>query len=443
MKKGLSYTVLVVVLGLNLLFGVQVYLTSADAADRSEAFRSYELFASVLEKIRKEYVDGDKLGYDELIQGAVRGMMGTLDPHSEFLELQKFEELKTDTQGEFGGVGIQIGLRNNVLTVIAPMEDTPAFRAGVKSGDQVVGIEGKPTERMTLTDAVKLLRGSPGTEVTITTRRPSSGETRDLKLKRSVIPVYSVKDFNNGREFKLEDHKIGYVRLTQFVEPTDDELESALRKLEAQGMKALILDLRGNPGGLLEQAVKVCEKFIPRNQLVVSTEGRTPDQRSEHRARGSRSHRELPMVVLVDGGSASASEIVAGCLQDLGRAYVMGEQTFGKGSVQSIHPLPGGAALRLTTAKYYTPSHKVIHEKGITPDSIIPLSDEEEEAIILRRIPGGFESLEEERRTRLQALRDPQYDRALDLLRGVARTLEIQSKRNGNGSHASSERKGS
>lgn len=427
-KRGL-YVLLIGALAANLILGAHTYLTSAEAADRSDAFRNYELLATVLERIRKEYVEGESLSYEALIHGAIRGMVGTLDPHSEFMEGQKYDDLKTETQGEFGGIGIQIGLRTNVLTVIAPIDDTPASRADVRSGDQIIQIEGKTTERMTTGDAVKLLRGRPGTEVSITTRRPLTGETRELSLKRAVIPVHSVKDLQNTREFRLEDHKVGYIRLTQFVEPTADELETALRKLEGQGMKALVLDLRGNPGGLLEQAVKVCEKFVPRNQLVVSTEGRTPDQRSEHRARGGRQHRQYPMVVLVDRGSASASEIVAGCLQDLGRAYIMGEQTFGKGSVQSIVPLPGGAALRLTTAKYYTPSHKVIHEKGITPDTLIPLSDEEQEALLLSRIPGALDALDQERRERLKEVRDVQLDRAVDLLKGIGRALDLQTRR--------------
>ena len=242
---------------------------------------------------------------------------------------------------------------------------------------------------MSLQDAVKNLRGEPGTDVTITILRPSSGQVKDYKLTRAIINVDMVKDINGKKEFPLGENKIGYVRLMQFGEKTSDDLEAALKKLKAQGMQALILDLRWNPGGLLDQAVDVCEKFLPRGQLVVTTEGRNPSQNIRARRRATAMNcSNMPMVVLVNLGSASASEIVAGCLQDLNRAIILGEKTFGKGSVQSIIPLDDGSALRLTTAKYYTPSHKVIHEHGITPDIVVPMTDEEERDVQLKRTPG-------------------------------------------------------
>jgi carboxyl-terminal processing protease len=229
-----------------------------------------------------------------------------------------------------------------------------------------------------------------------------------------------VKDLNGKQEYPLGENKIGYVRLTQFGDKTSGDLDAALKKLKAQGMRAFILDLRWNPGGLLDQAVDVCQKFLPRGQPVVTTEGRNPSQNRAHRARGRGDQLSgLPMVVLVNQGSASASEIVAGCLQDVKRAVILGEKTFGKGSVQSIMPLPEGAALRLTTAKYYTPSHKVIHEQGVTPDVVVMLSSDEERDIQLQRAPGGVDSLVPEDRERVRNVQDPQFDRAMDLLQGI------------------------
>jgi carboxyl-terminal processing protease len=300
------------------------------------------------------------------------------------------------------------------------MEDSPGFKAGILKGDRIIKIDGKSTERMGVTDAVKILRGDPGTEVRITILRPSSSKIKEYKLTRAVINVDMVKDINSKKEFPLGEDKIGYVRLVQFGEKTSDDLETALKTLKKQGMQALILDLRWNPGGLLEQAVEVCEKFLPRGQLVVSTEGRNAAQNSVRRAmgRGDELH-NMYIVVLVNLGSASASEIVAGCLQDLKRAIILGEKTFGKGSVQSILPLADGSALRLTTAKYYTPSHKVIHEEGVTPDIPVPLTEQEEHDIGMQRTPGGLESLEGKERDRVANARDPQLDRAMDVLKGM------------------------
>ena len=423
MKRRIIYGILGCALGLNLLIGAQIYVYSSHAAAKDDPYENYRLLSDVLEKVRQEYVDGEKLTYKELIHGALKGMLNTLDPHSEFMDQSKFEELKKDTQGEFGGVGVVVSLsKDKQLTVVSPMEDTPGYRAGILSGDRIVKIDGKSTEKFTLEDAVKRLRGEPGSEVVVSVLRISSGQVTDHKLIRAVIKVDTVKDLNGKREFVLGENNIGYVRLTQFGEKTSDDLEKALKKLEKQGMQALILDLRGNPGGLLDQAGEVCNKFLPSGQLVVSTEGRGAAQKSEYRAKGRNKHLNLPTVVLVNGGSASASEIVAGCLQDLQpitKAIVVGEQTFGKGSVQSILPLPDGSALRLTTAKYYTPSHKVIHERGITPDIIVSMSDEQEADLFKRRVPGGLDSLDEKERERIQNTRDAQLDRSMDVLKGI------------------------
>lgn len=420
MKRRLIYGAVTLALAVNLVIGARVYLSSAQAAEKDSIYPSLELFSFVLEKVRKDYVDGQNLTYQNLIYGALKGMLNTLDPHSEFMDPEKYKELQNDTQGAFGGLGIVISMKDNFITVVSPMDDSPGFRAGIMSGDRIVRIDGKTTEKMSLQDAVKALRGDAGTDVRITVLRPSINATKEFKLKRSVINVDMVKDINGKKEFPLSENKIGYIRLVQFGEKTSDDLEHALKTLKDQGMQGLILDLRWNPGGLLDQAVDVCEKFLPRGDLVVTTEGRNPSQNSRRVAGGHGDEcPNTPIVVLVNLGSASASEIVAGCLQDYNRAIILGEKTFGKGSVQSIIPLTDGSALRLTTAKYYTPSHKVIHEEGITPDLPVPMTDEEDRDIQLQRVPGGIQSLPEADRDRVANARDPQLERAMDLLKGI------------------------
>jgi len=430
MKKRLAYALFVLALAVYVSVGAQVYRLSA-AGEKDDAYQQLELFSRVLERVRKDYVDGGKLTYKDLVQGALKGMLGTLDPHSEFMEPVKFNELKEDTEGSFSGVGLQVGVRDGGLSVIAPMEDTPAFEAGILAGDRIEKIDGQSTEKFNMGDAVKRLRGEAGSKVTLTLSRPAWAEPKEFTLARADIRVFSVKDIDNRREFPVDANKLGYLRLTQFGEKTADELEDALVKMEANGLAGLVLDLRGNPGGLLDQAVAVSEKFLEKGKPVVSTEGRNraADVARKSSAFGKK-RTQLPLVVLINGGSASAAEIVSGCLQDLKRAVVVGEQSFGKGSVQSILPLPDGSALRLTTAKYYTPSHKVIHEKGITPDILVPVTDEEEAAIQLRRLPGGMTNVDEvlksydaDKRDTLRGLvadnRDAQLERALDLLKGI------------------------
>lgn len=425
MKRRLLYGTLLVALALNLLVGAQIYVQASQAGQGDDPYSSLKLFTTVLERVRSEYVDNTKVSYRELVDAALKGMLSTLDPHSEFMDPSKYQELKHDTSGEFGGVGIVVSMKNDFLTVVSPMEDTPGFKAGILSGDRIIKIDGRSTDRFTLPEAVKALRGQPGTEVTLSILRPSSGQVKDHKLTRAAIKVDTVKDLSGRREFPVDENKIGYARVTQFGEHTGEEFTDALHKLKDKGMKALILDLRANPGGLLDQAVEMCEKFLPRNELVVTTEGRDGRQKSEYKARGGDKYGNMPVVVLVNGGSASASEIVSGCLQDstakgLCRAVILGEQTFGKGSVQSILQLNDGSALRLTTAKYFTPSHKVIHERGITPDIIVPMSDEEEQNLYLKRAPGGLESLEGAERDKVSKARDVQLERAVELLKGLA-----------------------
>jgi carboxyl-terminal processing protease len=437
MKRRLIFGFVIALLAANLLVGARVYTNSADTTQKDTPYPSLKLFSEVMERVRRDYVDGQDLTYKKLVGGAIKGMINTLDPHSEYLDKEQYDELQNDTQGQFGGLGIVIAMKDGFITVVAPMEDSPGFKAGILAGDRIIKIDGKTTERTSTTDAVKLLRGEPGTDVTITISRPTTGVEKDIKLTRAVISVDMVKDINGKKEFPLDENKIGYVRLLQFGEKTSSELESAIRKMKENGIKGLILDLRWNPGGLLEQAVDVCEKFLPRGQLVVSTEGRNAGQNSVHRAGGhgdelvNRDGSQIPIVVLVNGSSASASEIVAGCLQDLHRAIILGEKTFGKGSVQSIVPLEEGA-LKLTTAKYYTPSHKVIHEKGITPNVTVTLTDDEERDIMLKLTPGGVESLGQKERERVGASRDPQLDRASDLLKGILLFAEKSSDKTAN-----------
>jgi carboxyl-terminal processing protease len=428
MKRSLIFGLVIALLVLNLAIGAQIYLSSAHATDEKDAADpNMQLFDDVLDKVRNEYVDGKNLTYRELVYAALKGMVGKLDPHSEFMDADDYRQLQDDTEGQFGGLGLVVAMKDNFVTVVAPMDDSPGFRAGILSGDRIIKVEGKSVEKTPLEDAVKQLRGEPGTTVTITIQRPSSGLVKDFKLTRAVIQMDMVKDINGKKEFPLAENKIGYVRIAEFGDQTGDQLEDGLQKLKTQGMKALILDLRENPGGLLDEAVNVCGKFLPRGQLVVTTEGGDPRENSVLRAGGSGDElKGVPVVVLVNLGSASASEIVTGCLQDLHRAIILGEKTFGKGSVQTIFPLDDGSALKLTVAKYYTPSHKVIHEHGITPDIIVPMTDAEEAAMIVKRAPGGIESLANETdRERVKNAHDVQMDRAEDLLKGILLYSEL------------------
>jgi carboxyl-terminal processing protease len=414
MFKRITIWVVVALLGLNLMIAARIYSETAAKTDKENPYSQLELFTKVLEIIRKDYVDKEKVGYKELTYGALRGMLGSLDPHSQFMEPEGYKAMKEETEGKFGGVGIQIAMsKEGFVTVVTPIENTPSARAGILPGDRIIKIEGKPTDKMALPEVVNQLRGDPGTKVTFTVFRAKAknpGEKlKDYTIERAIIPVDSVKDAH-----MLQDG-IGYVRITQFNEPTAEEFEKALEKLEAKGMDALVLDLRNNPGGLLESARKVASKFISGGELIVSTEGRDLANKIVYRAdRGKK--RNYPVVLLVNNGSASGSEIVAGALQDLKRAVIVGETTFGKGSVQSVLPLPDGSAMRLTTAKYYTPSHKVIHEHGVSPDIVVPVSAEDEAKLMAQRARAG---LPEDPDNKTETIADLQLDRAVDVLKGV------------------------
>ena len=393
MNRRLIFGVVIIALLVNLAIGAQIYFTTPRAVKVTDASEpNLQLFADVLEKIRTQYVDGTNLTYRDLTYAALNGMVQKLDPHSEFLDPEAYAQLQDDTEGQFGGLGLVVIAKDGFITVVAPMEDTPGARAGIVSGDRIIKVGTNNVVGAQLEDVVKELRGDPGTIVTLTIQRPSTGMVKEYALARAEVQMDMVKDINGHKDFPLGENQIGYVRIVEFGDHTSDELEDALEKLEGQGMKGLIIDLRGNPGGLLDEAVGVCQKFLPRGQLIVSTEGRETLEKYFAKGNGDEL-KGVPMVILVNLDSASASEIMTGCLQDLHRAYIIGEKTFGKGSVQTIFPLDDGSALKLTVAKYYTPSHRVIHEHGITPDSIVPVTDFEDWALALQHTLGGVESL--------------------------------------------------
>ena len=313
---------LIGVLAVNLYVGFRHFTVSAEAADNHSVYAHMEKFSRVLEQVRRNYVDEEKVSYDKLIEGALKGMLSGLDPHSEYMPADRHKALVDDTRQEFGGIGIVVSMRNSWLTIISPMDDTPGARAGLQPGDRIIKIKGKTTEGMSINDAVGQLRGKVGTEVDITIYRPANEETINISLNRQRIKTKSVRDLNGEDEYKLITEGIGYARLSGFSDNTAEELEDALVKMEENGMKGLILDLRDNPGGLLTQSARVTEKFLEEKQLIVSTEGRNAKEQ-ERRVAKSETHRKIPLVVLINGGSASASEIVAGCLKDLERAKLV------------------------------------------------------------------------------------------------------------------------
>lgn len=416
-KRRLFWAGLILILTVNLVIGARIAAQNGKEADTTEvAFEKMQLLAEVLLQIRQSYVDEDKTQFKDLLYGALRGMLTSLDPHSQFMEPDVFSDMKNDTAGEFGGLGIVIGMRDGIFTVIAPMEDTPAYRAGVLHGDKIVAIDGESTENLSLQDAVKKMRGEPGTKVKIKIMRPKPQEIKELEIVRAVIKVESVK----GAAL-LADH-VGYIRITQFNEPTAEALQKAIEKLLEQGMKSLILDLRNNPGGLLNSAVEVSQKFLKGGEKIVSTKGRPGTGiQTQYASRGKYHYTDFPMIILVNGGSASASEIVAGALQDYKRAILVGEKTFGKGSVQSVLPFDDGSAIRLTTAKYYTPRERMIHEKGIEPDISIPMSLQQWQQVLIKRSRDELGDVISDDESGLVATNavDVQLERAVDVLRGI------------------------
>ncbi len=336
---------------------------------KPDTYDDLKMFTQALELIKRNYVENPDTR--ELIFGALKGMVSSLDPHSSFMPPKAYKEMDMDIRGEFQGVGIQIGMKNSQLTVIAPIEGTPADRAGIAAGDKIIKIDDEWTKDMTIEDAVDKMRGPKGTSVRLMILREGWDKPKEFTIVRDVIKVQSVKA-------RMLDNEIGYIKIIQFQAQTVDELEAALKRLEAKGVKKLVIDLRNDPGGLLESSVEVSSMFLPKNKLVVYIQGRNASDRKDFLSTGPDSYRQYPMVVLVNAGSASASEIVAGAMQDSKRAVIVGTQTFGKGSVQTVFPLEGGAGLRLTTAKYYTPSGRSIQNVGITPDIEVKLPEVKE-----------------------------------------------------------------
>jgi carboxyl-terminal processing protease len=353
--KGVIFTGTLVLLVLT--GGVQHGTTAIE-----DTYEKLKIFTEVLSLVQSNYVD--EVNSKELVYGAIKGMLETLDPHSAFMPPEAFKEMQVETHGSFGGLGIEITVKDRALTVVAPIEGTPADRAGIQPGDRILKIEGQITKDMTLMDAVSKLRGPKGTKVTISILREGSPQPMDVTLVREVIEVRSIrsKDLGDG---------IYYVRITSFQERTAKDLEAVLEQAQKTATTALVLDLRNDPGGLLNQAVAVSDMFLEKGQLIVYTQGRLKNQDLRFTAEHSNGLPKLPMVVLVNGGSASASEIVAGALQDWKRAVILGTKTFGKGSVQTVVPLSDGSGLRLTTAKYFTPRGRSIHGIGITPDILV------------------------------------------------------------------------
>ncbi|MFH0909717.1 MAG: S41 family peptidase [bacterium] len=422
--RRLGWFILATLLTGNLMIGARLYSQEIAGKDRDDAYEKISLFTRVVEQVREHYVDQDKTTYENLIYSALRGMLQSLDPHSQFMDAETYEDMKDDTAGQFGGLGIVISIKDSVLTIIAPMEDTPGFRAGLLAGDKIIEIDGKSTEGLSLPDAVKKLRGEPGTRVAIKILRPKTQDVKVIEVERAEIKVVSVKDAH------LIEDGIAYLRITQFNEPTAAALQEAMDKLVGEGMKALIVDLRNNPGGLLSSAIEVSQKFVKRNDPIVSTQGRDESQHQVFKAKGRQHYLDFPMAILVNGGSASASEIVAGALQDQNRAILVGEKTFGKGSVQSVLPMEGGTAVRLTTAKYYTPAKRMIHDRGIEPDIVVPMSPDDWRKIRINHakaenggpdddVEGEEDDAQKAGDAKKDEVVDVQLQRAIDVLKGV------------------------
>ena len=417
--------------------------TPQSVPDRS-IYDNLGLFTRVMEMINDKYVED--VERQELIYGALDGMMKSLDDYSQFMEPQVYKEMKVETKGEFGGVGIEITLRGGILTIISPIEDTPGSRAGLHAGDKIVKIEGETTKDITLFEAVKKLRGKPGTEVNITIMRPGETEFLDFAIVRDIIKIDSVK------EVKMLDDEIGYIRLVQFQEHSLEEFEEGLKELEDKGIQALVLDLRWNPGGLLTSAIGIADLFLEKGRLIVETRGRNKELEMQARATSHQILVDVPMVILINKGSASGSEIVAGALRDNYRAVLVGTTSFGKGSVQSVLPLSredNAPGIRLTTGRYYTASQRVIQDNGIEPDVKVEMSieemkeffkrkyreledvEEEEKALnenldlpeeVESKLPGDEDeenAVEEDNDDEEDEIHDPQLRTAIDILKGI------------------------
>lgn len=407
-----------IVLGM-LVLGVVIGKGLEKTGHASESYEELKIFAEVLTQVKKNYVEETET--KDLVYGAVRGMLKTLDSHSSYMTPEMFKEMQVETKGEFGGLGIQIGVKDHRVIVIAPIEGTPAYAAGIESGDIISKVDETPTKDLTLMEAVQRMRGPKGTKVTLTVEREGARGPLTFTLIRDIIKIRSVRS-------RVIDERIGYVRISQFQESTPDDLGVELATLREQGIQGLILDLRNNPGGLLSAAVGVSEQFLQSDKLVVSIKGRD-GRKDEYRARTTTDLHDYPMIVLVNQGSASASEIVAAAMQDWGKAVILGKTTFGKGSVQTILPLSDGSGLRLTTAKYYTPRGESIHSVGVNPDIVVepkPLAQKDAapqssggqapSSTANEQADGGEQEKQEDREAELMK-KDAQLQKAIELLK--------------------------
>ncbi|MCM8819913.1 MAG: S41 family peptidase [Candidatus Omnitrophica bacterium] len=380
------------------------YRFSFSLGKEKEMYKQLDIFAEALAIVDKKYVE-EKTPKD-LIYGALSGLLSSLDSYSEFLTPQDYESLKIETEGQFGGIGVEITVKEGLLTVISPMEDTPAWKAGIKSGDIIVKIDGEITKGISLNNAVKKLRGQPGSKVNLTILREKDKKLQEISIIRDIIKITDIK-----RSLILEDN-IGYIKIAQFRENTAKDLIVALEKLKQSGLKGIILDLRNNPGGLLDRAVEISDIFLDEGKTIVSIKSKDKKELIYKAKSGSNKYLDIPIVVLINKGSASGSEILAAALRDNNRAILIGEQTFGKASVQTVIPLSDGSALRLTTAKYYTPKGLSLQEKGIKPDIVVfeeAIKETEEEVV--------FEEIE--KKEEFNYRKDNQILRALDLLKGI------------------------
>ncbi|MDH5662225.1 MAG: S41 family peptidase [Elusimicrobiota bacterium] len=408
-------------LGLFLLFSLVIVNSKAIqgvAEKGNEVYQQIKLLGEVFVLVRDNYVES--VEPKELIYGACEGMVNKLDPFSQFMDPAAHRMMKSETEGKFGGLGIRIAIQEGRLTVVTPLPRTPAYELGILPGDKIIKIEDKDTKDITLSEAVKLLRGKPGTQVTISIFREGEKDLIDFTITRAIVKIESVPDA------KMLTDRIGYIELTEFSKDTADEFDKVWKKLKKQGMGSLILDLRYNPGGLLTTAVDICKNFIGDRKLIVYTQGRHEEQVIKFFAEKKAKHEKIPLVILVNKGSASGSEIVAGCVQDWKRGIVLGEKTFGKASVQSLMPLSDGSGLRLTTAKYYTPSGRLIHDVGITPDIVVEVPRETMAELMKQREKIYGLSQEAEKEKEKEKIKDPQIERAKEILLAQERFSEIE-----------------
>jgi carboxyl-terminal processing protease len=388
-----------VVVSLSIICGP--FLVSA--ASRDDLYKELEIFAEGLAVIEKKYVE-EKEAHD-LIYGAMNGMLMSLDSYSQFLSPEDYKNLLVETEGQFGGLGIEITLRDGLLTIVSPIEDTPAWKAGIEAGDIIIKIEGELTKGITLHDAVKKMRGKPGTDITITILREKTKVVEDITITRGIIKIKDIK------HAIILDDKIAYLRIAEFREKTSQDLSKELVRLKEEGMEGLIIDVRYNPGGLLTSAIDVSSQFVEDGKVIVSTKSRSEPERAYTSVPFRNKYLDIPIVVLINKGSASGSEILAAALRENNKAILLGETSFGKGSVQTIVPLSDGAAMRLTTSKYYTPSGTSIHEKGVEPDILVVKEEaKESKEDVFKEI---------DRDSEFDYTKDNQIVRAFDLIKGL------------------------